>query len=179
MNNLLPPNSTAAERSIDTTLARPVAALPLVHRALWDAATCPAEFLPWLAWTLSVETWNPEWSIATKRSVVSSAVATARHKGSKSSVVEALAAFGVDAHLVEWWQKSPKGTPHTFEVNISENASLSLAKKAAIESEINRTKPLRSHYTLNQDGISTSATINIVGAFVAYSWVRVDGTSTY
>jgi len=151
--------------------------VPVPLRSLWDPETCPVDLLPWLAWSLSVDTWNPDWPEHIKRAVVGAAVDTARRKGTAKAVKDALSALGASTVIVEWFQKSPTGTPHTFTVNIVSNDA-SLEMQAAMVSEINRTKPLRSHYDI-VFGAATEASINVVGVLRAAVFVRLDGGATY
>lgn len=90
---VLPPNATATETAIEGASAR-VGDVPVPNGALWDADTCPAAFLPWLANALSVDDWDPDWTDETKRGVIRASVAVHRRKGSLGSVRSALAAAG-------------------------------------------------------------------------------------
>lgn len=102
---------------MEASIAR-LSDVPVALRDLWNPEACPVELLPWLAWSLSVETWNPAWPEHIKRGVVASAVETARRKGTKQSVLDAISALGAQAVLVEWFETTPPGTPHTFAVNL-------------------------------------------------------------
>ena len=82
--SLLPPNATAAEKAIEAAAADRLG-LPVPLRDLWNPDTCPAEFLAWLAWSLSIDAWSPTWPEAVKRSVVKNAIAIQRRKGTASS----------------------------------------------------------------------------------------------
>jgi phage tail P2-like protein len=135
------------------------------------------DLLPWLAWTLSVETWNSNWPEKTKRAVISGAVESARKKGTKQSVEDALAALGASSVMVEWFEKSPAGAPHTFEINLVA-ADASLEMQAAMVAEIERTKPLRSHYSLNY-GVAVTGGINLSGVLRPVVFTRLDGISTF
>lgn len=61
---LLPPSSTELEKALEqvafglTDLATPV-------RDIWSPTTCPIALLPWLAWGLSVDVWDSNWTEAT------------------------------------------------------------------------------------------------------------------
>lgn len=100
--SLLPPNSTPAERAIEG-LSSHVRDLPVPIRDLWNPATCPAAFLPWLAWAFSVDTWRSEWSEATKRAVIAASPRVHRLKGTVAAVRAAVEAFGVPARVIEWF----------------------------------------------------------------------------
>lgn len=98
---LLPSNRTAAEVALEAATAR-IADVPAPVDRLWDPATCPAEILPWLAWGLSVDTWDPDWPEATRREVVRQSVEIHRRKGTLASVRRALQAAGYgDAEIRE------------------------------------------------------------------------------
>jgi phage tail P2-like protein len=117
--NLLPSNSTPAERAIAESIAR-VSDVPVPIRDTWNPETCPVELLPWLAWTLSVEAWDASWEDFRKRAVIKSAVDTARTKGTRMAVSEALAALGASVVMTEWFELDPPGTrfpppPHLLE----------------------------------------------------------------
>ena len=99
--SLLPRNSTPGEMALEqvtgygSLLGEPV-------RPLWNPDTCPAHLLPWLAWALSVDEWDPAWSETTQRSVIRASVGVHRRKGTRAAVEEALGAAGYpDAVIVE------------------------------------------------------------------------------
>jgi|GEM_PF-360159 len=99
--SLLPHNSTAVERALEGP-SQKYAGLPLLARDLWNPQTCPADFLPWLAWTLSVDEWDGGWSDDQKRGVVAASVDVHRHKGTLWAMRRALAAAGyAQAEIIE------------------------------------------------------------------------------
>ncbi|MCS0905680.1 phage tail protein I, partial [Escherichia coli] len=53
MNSLLPPGSTPLERRLAQTCSG-ISDLQVPLRDLWNPATCPVSFLPYLAWAFSV-----------------------------------------------------------------------------------------------------------------------------
>lgn len=98
---LLPDNATPQEVAIDVATGR-VGSVPVDVRQVWNPWACPPALLPWLAWALSVDEWQPDWPDDTKRAVIASSVAVHRRKGTRAAVVEALGAAGYgDADLVE------------------------------------------------------------------------------
>lgn len=92
-DDLLPPNATPAERALAGATAR-ITDVPVPVGDLWDPWACPAALLPWLAWALSVDEWDPEWPEATRREVVARSVELHRHKGTVWSVRQALRSAG-------------------------------------------------------------------------------------
>jgi phage tail P2-like protein len=174
MTDLLPNNSTPQERALALATSR-ISAVPVPARDLWNAATCPVDLLPWLAWTFSVEAWNPEWPEHLKRSVIASAVDIAKRKGTKQAVIDALSAIGGSAVLVEWFEKTPAGPAHTFEIDIVGNTTTTEMQDMMV-AEVNRTKPLRSHFTVNF-GVELTGTINICAILRPVVFIRIDGSS--
>lgn len=156
MNSLLPPNATAFERALEAGAGR-IVDLDLPADA-YNPMACPAALLPWLAWGLSVDTWDTDWSEADKRAAVAGSIELHRRKGTPKSVEIVLARFDQLARLVEWHETTPRGTPHTFEIILpiagdeaapgGRRATAEFAE--AIIREIMRVKPLREHFTLVQ-----------------------------
>lgn len=99
--SLLPPNATYQERAVEGVTAR-LAAVPVPVDTLWSPERCPAALLPWLAWSLSVDTWERDWPEHVKRAVCAAAFRVHQRKGTVASVREALAAAGYGgAQIVE------------------------------------------------------------------------------
>lgn len=100
MTSLLPPNATKLERAIEQTQMRhsPARIVP----TLWNAATCPANMLPMLAWAASIEDWDPQWSVEQQRAAIAASAYIHRHKGTPYAIKLALEVRGhPDAILVE------------------------------------------------------------------------------
>ena len=151
---LLPPNATKLERALESATAR-ASDVPVPLRALWDPTRCPIELLPYLAWALSIDTWSADWPEAVKRARVRRAMAIQRRKGTVRSIRDVIASFGGAVAIREWWQLDPPGEPHTFSlvVNLTgaDTGGISDAGYAdAVIEEIQRTKPVRSHFTFTQ-----------------------------
>ncbi|CAL4868215.1 hypothetical protein MMA231_02490 [Asticcacaulis sp. MM231] len=97
-----------------------------------------------------------------KRARIRQAYYIQRRKGSVASVRAVVEALGASVAIREWWQSTPKGTPHTFDVviNINMSGAVPADYQATILREIERTKPLRSHFTLTQ-GLQATGDIGI------------------
>lgn len=151
--SLLPPNRTRLEAALEQSMSPALS--PDAIATLWDPYRCPAKALPWLAWALHVDDWRDDWTESVKRQVIAASVPVHRVKGTLASVRRLLSAFGVSAVVREWWQTG--GTPHTFEIDILAGAQyadtsapiLGPALTERMQSLINATKPVRSHYTLS------------------------------
>lgn len=90
---LLPSNATPLERATVQMLAEFLAPdVPLA--TLWLPASCPIAVLPYLAWALSVDEWDPLWSEDRQREVVAAAVLIHQHKGTPWAVKRTLAVMG-------------------------------------------------------------------------------------
>lgn len=92
MSDLLPPNATPFERALAKT-AEHLADLPVPIRHIRNPETCPAALLPYLAWELSVDEWNPGWGEDVKRRVIAESARVHRRKGTRGSVRRALEAI--------------------------------------------------------------------------------------
>jgi len=136
--------------------------------------------LPWLAWALSVDSWDPEWADATKRAAVANSIAEHRIKGTRASVEAVMARFDNLLQIVEWHETAPRGTPHTFDVILplvladgsapgGRRATAAFAEQ--LIAEVARTKPLREHFTLVQK-LTAEAAVGIQGASRVAGLVR-------
>ena len=173
VESLLPSNSTKFERDIEATIAR-VAAVPVPLRSLWNPDTCPVDLLPWLAWTLSIDGWKPYWPEAIKRERIRQAIGIQRIKGTVKAVRDAVNSFGADIAFKEWWETTPKGPPHTFDVTLTMGTSTpnDATFQQDIVAEINRTKPLRSHFTLTT-GLTSVGGIGVAAAVRSVVYRRI------
>ena len=82
---LLPPNATELAHLLADVRADAVN-LPVFINTLKNPQTIPAHLLAYLAWELSVETWNEEWPEHRKRKVVGEAIRFHRIKGTLRAV---------------------------------------------------------------------------------------------
>ena len=84
-NSLLPPSASTFMRNVEKPIVR-ISGIPVDLRKLWDPDECPVEFLPYLAWALSVDRWDKRWSEQTKRQVIKASWLVHRHKGTISAL---------------------------------------------------------------------------------------------
>ncbi|ARQ95337.1 tail fibers protein [Bradyrhizobium phage BDU-MI-1] len=85
MDHILAGNATEYERVLASQVDR-LLQLNIPIRELWNPWTCPENLLPYLAWALSVDLWDPKWSITKRRSVIANAVAHHRLKGTLAGI---------------------------------------------------------------------------------------------
>jgi phage tail P2-like protein len=148
VTSLLPFNATAQERALEAATAR-ISDVPVLVRESWNPATCPEALLPWLAWAFSVDTWDDTLTVAQKRAVIASSFLVHARKGTRYAVLQSLAAVGVDAEIVEWWQQAPAAAPHTFRVDLETLPDgMTDARVDRLEAQIDEVKPVRSHFTI-------------------------------
>jgi phage tail P2-like protein len=163
---LLPSSASRLEKALERALARQLAELPTPIRDAWNADVIELEQLPWLAWGVGKRTWNAEWPEAIRRSIVRTAIPTARRMGSVQSVRDIVAAFGGQLAIREWWELSPKGPPFTFSIVLTLNGQTGEAVTARfveeVVAEISRAKPARAHFTFTQ-GLSFAGAAAIAG----------------
>lgn len=99
--SLLPSSATPQERALDLATSR-VGDVPAPIREIWNADTCPADKLVFLAWAFSVDEWDEAWSDEAKRATIRDAVEVQARKGSVWSIRRVLANAGYGtAQLIE------------------------------------------------------------------------------
>nr|WP_318035828.1 phage tail protein I [Ralstonia pseudosolanacearum] len=116
--------------------------VPVPLRDLWNPATCPAELLPFLAWSFSVDRWNPAWPIATKRAVTAASYFVHRKKGTIGALRRAVEPLGFLIHVIEWWQTNPPGPRGSFRLEVGIlQTGINEAMYAELERLIDDAKP--------------------------------------
>lgn len=161
------PQPTTVELALEEEMAQKYCRLsPDIIKALHDPWACPLEFLPWLAYAYSVDTWNDVWPEATKRAVVANSIAVHTHKGTRGGVEDALAALGVEVKIEEWWQQVPQSERGTMRLTLSIHGVLdpsadiliSAALLLDIIDQINHTKRASIHFIFSLLVETTSPT---------------------
>lgn len=108
--SLLPPNASRFELATEAAMCGPFE-VDVPIDTLRDPDRCPAMLLGWLAWELSVDTWDDGWIEETRRGTLRASVEVHRLKGTVASLKTALAAAGYgDARIVEQWGNFYDGT---------------------------------------------------------------------
>ena len=144
MADLLPPNATPLEQAWSEAIGQRLDRIEVPLRSLWDPQTCPLPLLPWLAWALSVDAWDPAWDEQTKRRVVSEAIAVHRVKGTTGSLRRALDALGAIYDLEEL----SGADHHRIRLTLRNSAELALHGVSQIVPTVERVKRASVHYTL-------------------------------
>ena len=173
--SLLPPNATAFERALEAALARGSEAgggnFDIPIRKLWSAADCPPALLPYLAWTLGVEEWDPDWPAAVKRAAVANAFAIHREKGTLAGLKRVLSTAGAEYEYVE----RPAGVAMTAKLSILNSNAVYLPD---ITRAVGRVK--RASLQLDIELLSAAAgEIPIAGGLGAATVAEIGGLTNY
>lgn len=157
--DLLPSNSTALERAmVEAGSLHNID--PDVIRTLWSADECPVQFLPWLAWSLSVDFWELAISEAQQRDLIRNAIQWHRKRGTPWAIKQSIAAFGMDR--VELDEHPPGAHWAEFDVGITiVDRPLSKALYAQIERLIEVYKAGRSHLRRMVVSVATHGALHV------------------
>jgi phage tail P2-like protein len=172
---LLPPNASELEKALAEAVTLPALGMP--HRSLWSPETCPEPLLPILAFTFSVDEWDPAWPLAVRRQVVARAIEVHRRKGTMSAVRAAVSAFGGSISIREWWEMDPPGVPGSFALILAvaeiNGAPPSAPYINATVRQVTRAKPLSRPFEFTL-AISASGSIGLKAIARPYVTRRLD-----
>lgn len=147
MSQLLPPNSTLFERNVSTIVAQN-SDLPVHIADVTKIDDIKAEFLPFLAWQYSVDSWDNNWQPSLQRELIKRSFRQHQIKGTIAAIRQVLSQFGYTANFIEWWQSSPQGQAGTFTLELELNGR---EMSEAVYREVNRlvkdAKPASRHLT--------------------------------
>nr|WP_188118548.1 phage tail protein I [Pseudomonas fragi] len=113
----MPGNACDLERQAAQALAQ-IQRVPIPLRQLWNPNTCPTQLLPYLAWSLSVDRWDGNWSDATKRAAIRASFFIHSRKGTIGALRRVVEPLGYLIEIIEWWQTVPEGVPGTFALKV-------------------------------------------------------------
>jgi phage tail P2-like protein len=180
---ILPPNATATELAVEATSAR-IGDVPVPNATLWDADTCPAAFLPWLANALSVDDWSPDWTDEIKREVIRQSINVHRRKGTIGALRTALRAADLgEVQVIERFGWHDYDGTYLYDGTIGHEARdswaeyrikvvnpLSAAQSARVQAVLKSTTPVRCHLV---------AVDYFAAAFTYNGAITHDGTFKY
>lgn len=175
---LLPNNASPLEERLEQVSAR-IGAVPVAIRDVWDPETCPAHMLPWLAWALSVDEWEPSWPVDRQRAVVSASVSVHRRKGTLAAVRQAITAAGLgDASVREGFGPNDFDGTYDYDAAIAYEAGghwaeyevmltrpMSIAQGEQVRRIIESVAPLRCRLI----GLNFSEALNLYDAATAHN----------
>lgn len=159
--SLLPANSKPLEHALASITAK-LETIPVPFEIIWDVDTCPDSYLPFLAYAWSVDEWNDAWSPENQRAVIRNSIWVHQRKGTLGAVKRALQAMGYDASVIEWFQKSPTGTPGTFSIEVHPTSGIITDSLRQLRAAIDAVKRLSAHYDIYL-GYTLPATIGCYG----------------
>jgi phage tail P2-like protein len=93
--------------------------IPTDLSVLSDPDRCPPAFLPWLAWALSVDDWNAEWSLEQKRSVVRNSFLVHARKGTVGAIRRAVESVGYEITIVELQRTLGASYAYQFDADVN------------------------------------------------------------
>lgn len=144
-DDLLPSNATSTERKLSLVGSR-IMSIPIPVADVWSSQNAPENVLPWLAWALSVDNWDKNWTVEQKRAVIADAPVSQKIKGTIGAVESNLLALGVTIRIQEWFNQIPKGDPYTYILWLDVHDDILDKKKLDRILDIIATKKnLRSH----------------------------------
>lgn len=143
--HLLPANASQLERLAAQALAE-IERTPIPIRDLWNPDTCPAAFLPYLAWAFSVDRWSQAWPLSAKRAAVRAAYFIHSRKGTIGALRRVVEPLGYLIEVHEWWEEVPAGVPGTFRLLIGVlDTGITEAMYQELTWLIDDAKPLSRH----------------------------------
>jgi phage tail P2-like protein len=148
---------------------------PVPIRDVRSPDSCPPRFLPWVAWDLSVDKWDTNWSESQQRGVARSSISVHRRKGTVGALKDALSALGHDLEVREWHELRPVGVPCTFGVRVTVDQE-GIPNKDALDTVVavaNSTKNTRSHMTGVEVLAKTQAELHFGGAVLSGEIVSI------
>lgn len=149
--SILPSTTHEIEREMDDIISSIIQfETPLAD--LWDADKCPEPLLIYLAWALSVDVWNDDWSEQVKRDVCRKSLDVHRLKGTAKSMQEAVDALGYHA-ILSFSKDDPEIKRGTFKVKLRSDSEPITSR---VYMEIKRVLDDVKRGTLHLEGFSIS-----------------------
>ncbi|SFD68172.1 phage tail protein, P2 protein I family [Thiohalospira halophila DSM 15071] len=144
---ILPSNATPLERAAAEALAE-IQRVPIPLRDICTPEGCPERLLPYLAWAVSVDRWDPTWSEATKRGVIRASWDVHRHKGTISALRRVVEPLGYLLEVIEWFETDPPGPRGTAALKIGvRDTGITPTMYEELERLIDDARPVSRHIT--------------------------------
>ena len=162
--SLLPRNASDLERQAAQALTQ-IQRVPVPLRQLWNPDTCPAELLPYLAWSLSVDRWDSKWLEGTKRAAIRASYVIHSRKGTIGALRRVVEPLGYLIEIVEWWQTVPEGVPGTFALKVGVlDTGITEEMYQELTFLIDDAKPVSRHLTGLAISLESTGLINVFAA---------------
>ena len=151
--SLLPINASKLLKNLEKSGLR-ISSLGAKNKDVLNPDKLEVDILPWLAWMVSVDNWSDNWPENIKREMIKNSISLHQIKGTKKAIKKALEIIGISGEIVEWWEASPRMTPHSFDItaylndNMNADADLiiGLDTQRKLINLIENVKPARSHF---------------------------------
>lgn len=136
-----------------------------------------SETLDYLAAQWLVSAWRDSWNIELKRNIIKTVIQEKCRFGTLSAVFNSLVQIRDVTEIVEWWQTTPQGVPHTFSVYADQGKYPDLIDEDLVVDSrrmIDYTKPVRSQYYFYIKRLS-KAEIILFNGFRTVAYARISG----
>ncbi|HDZ9268244.1 phage tail protein I [Vibrio cholerae] len=143
----LPPSASKLERILEQIFWEEIGLIERDIRDFMNPWKCREDLLPYLAWELSVDDWDDNWSLSTKRRVCATALDIHTYKGTRYAIDKSIEAIRADSlRAVEWFEDESNLKPGQFRVDlISDQSPVDATTIPEIVRAIQNAKNTRSH----------------------------------
>ncbi|EKO3535610.1 phage tail protein I [Vibrio fluvialis] len=143
----LPPSASKMERVMEQMFWEELALIERDIRNFYDPYQCRVDLLPYLAWEMSVDYWDENWSEQTKRDVIAASNPIHTTKGTRYALDKSIESIRDDGlSVTEWFDDEANLAPGFFRVNLeARNSDIDENTVPQIYTAVNNAKNTRSH----------------------------------
>lgn len=143
----LPPSASKMERMMEQVFWEELALIERDIRNFYDPYQCRVDLLPYLAWEMSVDYWDENWSEQTKRDVIAASNPIHTTKGTRYALDKSIESIRDDGlSVTEWFDDEANLAPGFFRVNLeARNSDIDENTVPQIYTAVNNAKNTRSH----------------------------------
>ncbi|MDA9573345.1 phage tail protein I [Rickettsiales bacterium] len=142
--SLLPTNASQLLKDLENSSLK-ATTLEALNRYVTNPNLAPENILPWLAFAVSVDDWDDNWTLEVRRNVIKASIEVHKKKGTIGALRSALEAFNYENITVEEWFNYG-GAPHFFRVFFDVvESGFDVGILPEVQKVINSTKNARSH----------------------------------
>ncbi len=184
MNNTQIPHASRLEEALSLTFAENLN-IPIDIHTSWQAVHCPEHLLPYLAWSLSVDDWDDNWSADSKRAVINESIFVHQQKGTLASIRRVMQAAGFgDIDIIENQSLKTWNGELTFEgLETFDHEEMHWAEyKIRLKSPITRDEAERIRRILKNTAPARCHLVSFKFDEVAFRWdgeITFDGNYTF
>ncbi|ENN6810711.1 phage tail protein I [Vibrio fluvialis] len=143
----LPPSASKMERVMEQVFWEELALIERDIHNFYDPYQCRVDLLPYLAWEMSVDYWDENWSEQTKRDVIAASNPIHTTKGTRYALDKSIESIRDDGlSVTEWFDDEANLAPGFFRVNLeARNSDIDENTVPQIYTAVNNAKNTRSH----------------------------------